>query len=285
MKIIKIFCIVISFYFCYLLADYLDSNYIYLPEKVNNVISDYQSPPKVSSTKNKKQNNQIQEIFVEKNIENKSNKGDYRKIIKIILLFFIFLSLFLAIKKLISLYLNRNIKNSNMKSVLKSLSKAEYYIFDDITLNFDNKKSLANHIIISQFGIFVIKTNKTKGKILADILRPKWSKLNNKIRRKFNNPIMENNKNILALNNCLDFLPIKSIENMVVFVEKCEFITEKPCSAVLKNELIGKIIKKKKRVISHDNMLKTIGVIERDRYINKEKVIKNTEFIKINPTS
>lgn len=287
MKTVKVLFIIISFYFSYLLADYLDGNNVYLPEKVTKIINDYQSPPKISKPKKNDKNHANVDVLITENTDNKElNKKDYLHIVKLILLFFILLALFFTLKKVISIYLRKRVMRDDTKAILNDLCRDQYYVFDDVKLNLKDKKIIIDHIVISQFGIFVIKTKKIKGKVYASSVRPTWTQANSKITNKFKNPIIENNEKILALKSILCFLSKDSINNMIVFIGNCKFETKRPCYVFFTNELLKEIIKKKVKVISQDDVLKTIGAIERERYItSKKNTVKNVEFMNLNPTN
>lgn len=86
---------------------------------------------------------------------------------------------------------------------LKKLSKNKYTILNDIMLKTRNGTHQIDHIVISQYGIFVIETKNFYGLILGDEYKDKWTQHLGKNKYYFNNPIHQNYGHIKALEEIL----------------------------------------------------------------------------------
>lgn len=145
----------------------------------------------------------------------------------------------------------------HVKNELKRLPKDKYLIINDLMIMVNNITHQIDHLVISNYGIFVIETKQYNGYIVGNEYDKKW-KQNNKYY--INNPIHQNYGHIKALEELLSisenmFIPIVCIPSTA----KTK-ITSK--SLVLRlNELIPKIIEIKDVIIDnpkeiYDKLLK-----------------------------
>ena len=88
----------------------------------------------------------------------------------------------------------------HVKNELKKLPKDKYLILNDVMIEDHNTTHQIDHIVVSEFGIFVIETKQYNGYIVGNEYEKKW-KQNNKFY--INNPIHQNYGHIKALENVL----------------------------------------------------------------------------------
>lgn len=100
----------------------------------------------------------------------------------------------------------------HVKKELNKLPKEKYLILNDIMLQVDSKTYQIDHIVVSEYGIFVIETKQWNGYIVGNEYDAKWKQ--NK--RYITNPIRQNYGHVKALESLLSldsdkFIPIVCI--------------------------------------------------------------------------
>lgn len=110
------------------------------------------------------------------------------------------------------------------------LPRYSYHRLQNVTLPItDNDTTQIDHIIVSQFGVFVVETKHMKGWIFGSERQAEWTQ---KIYRKsyrFQNPLRQNYKHVKALEAVLD-IPAEHIHSVVVFVGDNRFKTKMPAN-------------------------------------------------------
>jgi predicted RNA-binding Zn-ribbon protein involved in translation (DUF1610 family) len=98
---------------------------------------------------------------------------------------------------------------------LNKLDKEKYFVINDLIIPTSNGKTTQiDHIVVSEFGIFVIETKNYRGWIVGDVHSQYWTQVIYKRKEKLKNPIHQNYGHIKALEGVLsDFgdLPFVSI--------------------------------------------------------------------------
>lgn len=108
----------------------------------------------------------------------------------------------------------KEIKNNSIKkSTLKRLSKNKYMVLNDVVVSSTKKSHKIDNVIISKFGIFVIKYVDQTGKIYGDERELQWIALKDRKKTYFDNPLREVHSSIRVLSELLDlnekyFIPI-----------------------------------------------------------------------------
>ena len=90
------------------------------------------------------------------------------------------------------------------KKSLKQLPKDKYIVLSDIVIKTARKAHKIDNVIISSYGIFIIKYLDVKGKIYGDDRESSWIELTNNKKNYFDNPVKENHGSIRALSQLLD---------------------------------------------------------------------------------
>ena len=104
----------------------------------------------------------------------------------------------------------------------------EYLILNDLYLPLpDGTTTQIDHVIVSQFGIFVVETKTYAGWIFGEANSAKWTQSIYRKKSSFQNPLRQNYKHICAL---ADNLGISKdyFHNIVAFTGDCTFKTEMP---------------------------------------------------------
>lgn len=115
------------------------------------------------------------------------------------------------------------------------LDKGVYHRLHDIILPCSDGTTQIDHVLVSVYGIFVIETKNMKGWIFGDERSPQWTQTIFGKKSRFQNPLRQNYRHVVALSEYLDF-PQEKIHSVVFFIGDCEFKTPMPQN-VLNNGL------------------------------------------------
>ncbi|WP_206868119.1 NERD domain-containing protein [Clostridium zeae] len=106
--------------------------------------------------------------------------------------------------------------------LLSSLDENKYKVINNIMLKVGNKTTQIDHLIISNYGIFVIETKNYKGWITGNEFDDKWRQTIYKRREFLHNPIKQNYGHVQALKETLaEFKEINYIP-IVTFTTKAD---------------------------------------------------------------
>jgi hypothetical protein len=125
---------------------------------------------------------------------------------------------------------------------LRANLPAEYIVLNDLYLPLpDGTTTQIDHVVVSQYGIFVVETKTYSGWIFGDEKSAKWSQSIYRKKSSFQNPIRQNYKHICAL---VDNLGIDKsyFHNVVVFRGGCSFKTEMPNGVVYDHRVVKHIL-------------------------------------------
>ncbi len=144
------------------------------------------------------------------------------------------------------------------------LDKQKYHLIKNITLETDNGTTQIDHIIVSEFGIFVIETKNMKGWIFGNEKQKFWTQKIYKYINKFQNPLHQNYKHIKTIESILGVDHTK-IFSLIVFVGDSTLKTKMPENVSSATGFISYIKSKKDRIISLDEVNKITSSIESGR--------------------
>lgn len=161
----------------------------------------------------------------------------------------------------------------------RNLDPEKYFIFNNIMLPSSYTKSTqVDHIIVSEYGIFVIESKDYKGWVFGNKNRSNWVQtLYTGQKHSFQNPILQNFAHVSALKEQLPFLN-KCFFNVVVFSDRSEFKTERINNVLYDDELISFIMNKGKKWLREEEIMMTIGKLSmlcQTNQVTEEQHIKN----------
>ena len=108
----------------------------------------------------------------------------------------------------------------------------EYLILNDIYLPLpDGTTTQIDHVIVSQYGVFVVETKTYSGWIFGDEKSKEWTQSIYRKKSRFQNPMRQNYKHICALADNLGIDKSYFI-GVVAFTGGCEFKTDMPDGVV-----------------------------------------------------
>jgi hypothetical protein len=150
--------------------------------------------------------------------------------------------------------------------VVKAHFGAPYYhLMNHVTLQLKDGTTEVDHILVSQFGVFVIETKNYKGWIFADATQPNWTQVLFRRRFRFQNPILQNFRHVRAVQDLLDFLSPDAVKSVVVFTGAAEFKTAIPRGVFDLSDLIEYLRNQTVPVMSLNRRQFRVGRLETAR--------------------
>lgn len=133
------------------------------------------------------------------------------------------------------------IGENKTSSILYFLDKSKYKVINNIVLEVAGKTTQIDHIVISDFGVFVLETKNYKGWILGGENSEYWTQVIFKRKEKFYNPIRQNLGHIRALKNCLNEYHNLKYISIIVFSSKADIKVNTNTEVVYSHQLIKTI--------------------------------------------
>ena len=144
------------------------------------------------------------------------------------------------------------------------LDKGKYHLIKNVTLPTEDGTTQIDHIVVSEFGIFVIETKNMKGWIFGGEKQKTWTQKIYKHTSKFQNPLHQNYKHAKTIESTLN-IDHNKVFSVVVFVGDSTFKTEMPENVTYAGGLINYIKSKTEKVLSPNEVEKITSIIESGR--------------------
>ncbi len=129
----------------------------------------------------------------------------------------------------------------------------------------DGTTTQIDHVIVSEFGVFVIETKNLAGWIFGNERSRKWTQsIHRNSRYQFLNPLRQNYGHVKTVEKLLGLGP-RCLHSVVVFVGKSEFKTTMPPNVLTPRELIRHIKSKTDVLLSDEQVEASIRTLERSR--------------------
>ncbi|MBE3128974.1 MAG: NERD domain-containing protein [Actinobacteria bacterium] len=201
------------------------------------------------------------------------------------LAFFIFI--FIA-DRLLKIYFNNILGWAAEKKVTRIISKLnpdKYKVINNIMLETEGNTTQIDHLIISEYGIFVIETKNYYGWIKGNDYGD-WFLTIYRYKRKIINPIRQNYGHVQVLKNLLKDYPNISYYPIVVFTKRSIFKVNTRTDVVYNTDLLTTIEKYKTEIIPKEIKDKIyqylISLNIKDRKSRKEHISRIKEKKKDN---
>lgn len=136
-----------------------------------------------------------------------------------------------------------------------SLSKKKYITYHNLIIPSSNGTAQIDHLIVSEFGLFIVETKNKKGWIFGDENSKKWTQIIFKKKYSFQNPLRQVFRQKKVLSEYLQ-LSDKFIIPIIYFNGKCTFKTEMPKNVIQYNP--GRLIKSYRSVVLNSTDLASI---------------------------
>ena len=134
-----------------------------------------------------------------------------------------------------------------------------------VTIRMDDGTTQVDHILVSRFGVYVIETKDYNGWIFGKATERTWTHVHFRWKFKFQNPIFQNYRHVLAVQRLLDFLPPEAIKSLVVFSGNAEFMTEMPQGVIGIDQLAAHVRRQTTEVMSLNRLQFCVGRLETAR--------------------
>lgn len=144
------------------------------------------------------------------------------------------------------------------------LDKKKYQLLHDVTLQTEDGTTQIDHIIVSQYGVFVIETKNMKGWIFGSEHQKFWTQNIYKQKHTFQNPLHQNHRHTKTLEKLLN-IDISKMFSVVVFVGDATFKTKMPDNVVYPRGLFRLIDSHKEIFFTPREMWRIVEDIEDGR--------------------
>ena len=166
------------------------------------------------------------------------------------------------------------------KILQKGLTE-DYVILNDITLPCDYGTTQIDHVVISQYGIFIIETKNYKGWITGTDKAEYWTKNMYGYKYQFRNPLKQNYAHLKALQSLLSlnqfyFHPIVVFSNSAWLRVRCNGVVVNNC------HLIDAILQHKDIVIPQQGISTFAEIIQQSALTDKDTKIKHVKNVRSN---
>lgn len=144
------------------------------------------------------------------------------------------------------------------------LDKEKYHLIKNVTLPTEDGSTQIDHIIVSEFGVFVIETKNMKGWIFGSPNQKVWTQKIYKHSSKFQNPLHQNYKHVKTLESLLG-LNEQQVHSVIVFIGDSTFKTEMPENVTHGGGYARYIKSKKTPVLTRSQVIGIANKIEQGR--------------------
>lgn len=150
-----------------------------------------------------------------------------------------------------------------VKSRLKRLNGRNYKILNNVIIQKGNYSSQIDHIIVSNYGIFVVETKNFKGWIFGHEKSEYWTHILFKRKYQFRNPVKQVWGHINSLKRILDNSSVISFYPIVVFTGSGKLKKITSNIPVIKINKLLRYIKSnsKEEVLTDDKVLEIVKII------------------------
>jgi restriction system protein len=141
------------------------------------------------------------------------------------------------------------------------LNSNKYHTLNNVLVTTLDDSTQTDHVIVSQFGIFVVETKDKGHWIYGGERDSQWTQVIFNEKFRFQNPLRQNYKHIKSLSELLK-IDEHLFHSLIVFWGGCKFKTEMPSNVV--NSLLGfiKYIKSKKEILlSEDQVIAVLDCL------------------------
>ncbi|OXY82396.1 nuclease-related domain-containing protein [Oceanimonas doudoroffii] len=145
--------------------------------------------------------------------------------------------------------------------MLSRLPGNEYTLLKNITLPTEDGTTQIDHVLVSEFGIFVLETKNMKGWIFGSTQQKQWTQKIYRHTSKFQNPLHQNYKHTKTLESVLNMSP-EHIHSLIVFVGDGTFKTEMPPNVTYCRGGLEFIRSFTQRVLSRQDVIEAIALLE-----------------------
>lgn len=164
------------------------------------------------------------------------------------------------------------------------LDSSKYRILHNIMLPTDDGATTQiDHIVISQWGIFVIETKTYSGWVFGDAKSAQWTVSHFRRKDRFQNPLRQNYKHIATLSECLG-IPQNYFKTIIAFSGETTFKTEMPQEVMLFGDVPDYIHKQSVNAIIKEEQVQEIADVIQEWHssLSRERKAAHVENLRKN---
>lgn len=161
---------------------------------------------------------------------------------------------------------------------LERLDRNKYKVINNVILKTSRGTSQIDHLVISQYGIFVLESKNYTGWIFGSERADKWQQIIYKKKSFFRNPIKQNYSHIKALEENLPFYSDVKYISIIVFMYRCDLKVSSTTPVIYVSDLMDEIYKHKKVFLSEEevnNIYRSILKLNVNSKLMSKKHVKN----------
>lgn len=163
---------------------------------------------------------------------------------------------------------------------LNKLNKRKYKVINNLLLKTSKGTTQIDHIVISQYGLFVIETKNYKGIITGNEYDDSWNQILFNNKEVLRNPIKQNNGHIKALKDVVPTLRYRKINSIILFTKRSKLKVNTETIVTYYNK-VNKVIKRsrKKEFTKEevDYIYKKINELNIDSFKQRVVHVKNVK--------
>ena len=163
---------------------------------------------------------------------------------------------------------------------LSKLNKRKYKVINNLLLKTSKRTTQIDHIVISQYGLFVIETKNYKGIITGNEYDDSWNQILFNNKEVLRNPIKQNNGHIKALKDVVPTLRYRKINSIILFTKRSKLKVNTETIVTYYNK-VNKVIKRsrKKEFTKEevDYIYKKINELNIDSFKQRVVHVKNVK--------
>lgn len=133
------------------------------------------------------------------------------------------------------------------------LDKSRYHLTKNVTLPAEDGTTQIDHVLVSEFGVFVVETKNMRGWIFGRAHQRTWTQKIYRSNHKFQNPLHQNYKHVKTLQTMLG-LGDHQMHSVVVFVGDSTFKTPMPENVTQRLGYVRYIKSKQEVVLSPEQV-------------------------------
>lgn len=146
-----------------------------------------------------------------------------------------------------------------------SLAGKGYHALHDLLIPLYESTTQIDHLYVSRYGIFVVETKNYAGWIYGDAKQKQWTQVLYQQKRRFYNPLKQNETHIKALAYLLK-LPVETFHSIVVFVGEAEFKTALPDNVLQGADISGYVHRFRRSLLSQAQVDEIYATLSQKRY-------------------
>ena len=170
---------------------------------------------------------------------------------------------------------------------LSKLDPNKYKVINNFLAVVDGKSTEIDHIVVSNYGVYVIETKYYKGLITGHEKSKHWTQHINRYKNKFHNPIRQNYGHVMALKTIFKKYPRIPFIPIVVFTGEAKIRVKTDSAIVIESKDLLQTIKNYNKPILKDKGVhfvydKLASMKSNDKELRKEHIAKIREKKKFN---